>query len=141
MNKDETAVKKRITIILASNKYQKVSNALSIALAALACGMEAHILLFFDSITRFTIGHLNDIGDETPHHLHAAIKAGINRGAIQPLDKQLADAKELGLKVYACPNAMAAFEVSTKDLIEVDEVMGLISFIALVDGASSNWYI
>ena len=132
---------KRITIILSSSEYQRVSNALSIALAALSVGLEAYILLTFDSLNRFRKGHLNDMGEETPQRLQPAIQSGICGGPIQPLDEQLAVAREMGLKIYACPNAMATFKIARRELVEVDEVMGLISFMGIVDGAAANWYI
>jgi len=131
----------KITIILSNAAYDRVSYALCIAQAALSSGMEVYMLLVSEALGRFTRGRLNEIGDETPERLRAAMLAGLDRGSVQPLDEQVADAKHLGLKIYACPNAMATFEIAKRDLIEVDEVMGLTTFITIARGADVNWYI
>ena len=136
-----TGNKEMITIILHSTAYDRVSCALCLALAALSAGMEAHMLLTAEGIKRFTKDNLNGIGDETPLRLHTEIKEGLEKGAIQPLDEQLACAREMGLKIYACPNAMATYKVAKRNLVGVDKLMGLVTFIKLASGAQANWYI
>jgi peroxiredoxin family protein len=67
---------------------------------------------------------------------------GLESGVIQPLEAQLADAKKLGLKLHACPNAMAALNIGLSDLLdEVDNIMGLAAFLELARIAAINWYI
>lgn len=134
--------RERVTIILHSGAYDRAAYALSIALVSLASGLEVHILLTYEGLRRFTKGHLMDVGEETTAPVRANIQRGLESGSIAPLDSQLADAKRLGLKLYACPNAMAALNISTDDLPkEIDDIMGLTGFIALARSASVNWYI
>lgn len=134
--------KEQVTIILHSGSYDRASYALSISLVALASGMEVYMLLTFEGLRRFTRGHLADIGEETPPNLRTNIERGLESGAIQSLETQLANAKKLGLKLYSCPNAMAALSIGLSDLLdEVDEVMGLAAFLNLARSASVNWYI
>ncbi|MBM2825174.1 MAG: hypothetical protein HW402_838 [Dehalococcoidales bacterium] len=131
-----------ITIILHSGAYDRASYALSIALVALASGQEVHILLTFEGLRRFTKEHLGEIGAETPPGVITDIKQGMASGVIQPLESQLAGARKLGLKLYACPNAMAALNIALYDLREeVDSIMGLAGFLELARSASINWYI
>jgi peroxiredoxin family protein len=104
--------------------------------------MEVHLLLTFEGLRRFTKGHLADLGDETSSSVIVNIKRGLESGGIQSLETQLADAKKLGLKLYACPNAMAALNIGLSELLpEVDKVMGLAAFIQLASTAPVNWYI
>ncbi len=139
---DVSPNKERITIILHSGSYDRASYALSIALVALASGMEVHVLLTFEGLRRFTKGHLADIGEETSPNMRTHIKRGLESGSIQPLDAQLADARKLGLRLYACPNAMAALNITLSDLlVEVDSVMGVAAFLEFARSASVNWYI
>jgi peroxiredoxin family protein len=139
---DVSPNKERVTIILHSGSYDRASYALTIALVALASGMEVHILLTFEGLRRFTKGHLSDIGDETSPEVRANIEMGLESGVIQPLEAQLADAKKLGLKLHACPNAMAALNIGLSDLLdEVDNIMGLAAFLELARIAAINWYI
>jgi len=127
---------------LHSGAYDRASYALSIALVALASGMEVHMLLTFEGLRRFTKERLTDIGEETSPNVRTNIQRGLESGGIQPLDTQLADAKKLGLKLYTCPNAMAALNIALSDVLdEVDNVMGLAAFLELARTATINWYI
>ncbi len=51
-----------ITLILHSGAFDRASYALSIAQVSLASGMEAHMMVTFDGLRRFTKGHLSDMG-------------------------------------------------------------------------------
>ena len=142
MSVETSPGKEQVTIILHSGSYDRASYALSITLMALASGMEVHLLLTFAGLRRFTRGHLADIGEETPPNVSTNIERGLESGAIQSLETQLANAKKLGLKLYSCPNAMAALSIGLSDLLdEVDSVMGLAAFLKLARAASVNWYI
>ena len=134
--------RERVTIILHSGAYDRVSYALTLALVALASGMEVYILLTFEGLRRFTEGHLMDLGEETSASVRAGIERGLASGGIQCLETQLAEAKKLGLRLYACPAAMAALNITLGDLLEaVDGPMGLAAFLQIVRTATVNWYI
>ena len=134
--------KERVTIILHSGAYDRASYALTLALVALASGMEVDMLLTFEGLRRFTKGHLADIGEETSSSVRVNIELGLESGGIQPLEVQLADARKLGLKLYACPNAMAALNIGLSDLLdEIDSIMGVAALLQLARTASINWYI
>ncbi|MBI2860252.1 MAG: DsrE family protein [Chloroflexi bacterium] len=136
-----TTEKERVAIILHSGAYDRVSYALTLALVALASGMEVHILLTFEALRRFTRGHLMDLGEETALALREQIGRGLESGGIEPIEAQLSEARKLGLKLYACPNAMAALNIALADLLpEIDQVMGLAAFTRLARNAV-NWYI
>ena len=142
MTTDASPNRERVTIILHSGSYDRASYALTISLVALASGMEVHMLLTFEGLRRFTRGHLADIGEETSPNVRANIERGLESGGIQSLETQLADAKKLGLKLYACPNAMAALNIALRELLdEVDNVMGLATFLEFARNATINWYI
>ena len=132
----------KVTIILHSGAYDRASYALSMAQVALTFGLEAHMLLTYDGLRRFTRGHLKDIGEETSPAVRASIKRGLESGGIQSIEVQLADTKALGLKLYACPAAMANLNIAQEELIdEIDSIVGLGTFLGYARGASANWYI
>ena len=142
MTADVSPDKEQATIILHSGAYDRASYALTIATVALASGMDLHMLLTFEGLRRFTKGHLTDLGEETSPDVRANIERGLESGGIQSLEIQLADARKLGLKLYACPNAMAALNIGLNELLdEVDSVMGLTAFLEFARSASANWYI
>ena len=132
----------KVTIILHSGSYDRASYALTLALVALATGSEAHMLLTHGGLRRFTIGQLEEMADETPPQAKKDIEFGLMTGALNTLEKQLADAKELGMKLYACSGIMAAFNIRRDNLLpEVDEEIGLGTFLEIARAASVNWYI
>lgn len=134
--------KERMTIILHSGSYDRAAYALTMTLVALASEMEAHMLLTFAGLKRFTKGHLSNMGDETSIAIKTEIERGIEWGIIPTLDSQLAEAKKLGLKLYACPNAIASLNIPQNELLdEIDGIMGLAAFFKLVRTAVANWYI
>ncbi len=142
MTGDLSPDKERITIVLHSGSYDRASYALSIALVALASGMEVHMLLTFDGLRRFTKGHLGDTTEHTSQDVKENIELGLESGAVQPIETQLANAKQMGLKLYACPNAIAALNIDPGMLLEeIDSIMGLASFLAIARTAAVNWYI
>ena len=100
------------------------------------------MLLTFAGLRRFTKGNLSALGEETSSDVGANIARGLESGGVQPLEAQLAEAKKLGLKLYACPNAMAALNISYDELLEeIDTIMGLAAFLKLARAARRNWYI
>lgn len=134
--------KGHIAIILHSGSYDRVSYALSLAITGLAIGMEAHILLTYGGLKRFVKGHLEDIEDETDSQLKGYIAKGVASGGIQSIEAQLEDARKLGLKLYACASAMANLNIARNELVEeIDEVIGLVTFLKFARTATINWYI
>lgn len=129
-------------IILHSAAYDRASYALTLALVALATGMEAHMLLTHGGLRRFSQGRLEEMGEETAPQARKDMEFALMAGAVNSLERQLADAKELGLKLYACSGAMAILNLRRDDLLpEVDDTIGLASFLELARAASVNWYI
>ena len=142
MATDESKEKKqRVTIILHSGSYDRVTNALSLAIVALSMEMEVHVLLTYEGLRRFIKGHLED-PDGTDNELYGMMQKGIDSGRFHTIEEKLETAHEMGLKLYACTTAMATFGIEKKDLVdEVDEVMGLTTFTNLAKEAVINWYI
>jgi len=133
--------KQRVTIILHSGSYDRVTNALSLAIVALSMEMEAHILLTYDGLRRFIKGHLEDL-DGTDAGLFNMMQQGIDSGRFHTIEEKLETAHEMGLNLYACTTAMATLGIEKEDLVEeVDEIMGLTTFTILAKEAVINWYI
>ncbi len=131
----------RMTIVLHSGSYDRATNALSMAIIGLTLGMEAHILLTYEGLSRFAKGKLDDPYG-TDGELMAKMQNGVDSGRFHTIEEKLATAKEMGLKLYACTTACATLGVTKEDLVdEVDSVMGLTAFIQMARDAAINWYI
>lgn len=129
-------------MILYDGSFGRVSYALSIAMVASAGGMDVHILFAHGALKRLIKDHAEDMGDETDREIKEGIERGLAKGSIQSISQQLKDAKKVGLKVYACVNAMAILNVSRDELIgEVDKTMGLSTFLSLAENASITLFI
>jgi len=130
-----------MAIILHSGAYDRASSALSMALAGLSLGWQVDMLLTYGGLNRFTKGRLADLGEETPPAERNQIKHGLSTGGIRPLKDYLEDARALGLRIHACPTAMANLNISRDQLVpEVDQVTGLTSFLTMAVGADT-WYV
>ncbi|MBI2851444.1 MAG: DsrE/DsrF/DrsH-like family protein [Chloroflexi bacterium] len=130
-----------VTISLHSGSYDRVTNALSLSIICLAMGMDVTILLTYEALRRFVKGHLEDM-EGTDDEFQNLFHDGIERGSITSIEGKLTEAKNLGLKLYACPSAMATMNIVRQDLVdEVDDLMGLATFIGLARTAKINWYI
>jgi len=131
----------RMTIVLHSGSYDRVTNALSMAIIGLTVGMEAHILLTYEGLGRFVKGRLDD-PYATDGAMMAMMQRGIDSERFHTIEEKLVTAKEMGLKLYACTTACATLGVTKEDLVdEVDSVMGLTAFIQMARDAAINWYI
>ncbi len=131
----------QVAIILHSDSYDRVTNALSLASVCLAMGMGASILLTYEGLKRFVKGHFESM-EGTDGELHIMLQRGIDAGNIRAIEEKLVSAKGLGLKLYACTNAMSIMGLTLEDMVkEVDDVMGLATFIQFARNAAINWYI
>jgi peroxiredoxin family protein len=129
-------------IILHSGSYDRASYALTLALVALSMGMEASLLLTHGGLRRFSGDGLEEMDEGTPARLKQDFEFALMTGAVNSIEKQLADAKELGLRLYACTGAMAIADIRPEHLRpEIDEQIGLGVFMEIARTAAINWYI
>jgi peroxiredoxin family protein len=141
MTNDSKSKAERMTIILHSGSYDRVSNALSLATIGLSSGMEAYILLTYEAVGRFVKGHFEDTVGTEPD-MYKKMHQGIEAGKLHSIEDKLAIARDMGLKLYVCNTALATMGVDIEDMVdEVDDVMGLMAFIQLAKDAAINWYI
>src|SRR3989304_1880286 len=118
MTNDSSEIE-RVTIILHSESYDRVTNALSLAIISLAMGMEVHMMITYQAIRRFVKGHLEDM-DETDPEFQKMFQKGIGNGGIRSVTTKLDEAKKMGLNLYVCVNALTNMNHTKGDL--VDEV-------------------
>ena len=132
----------KIAIVLHSGAYDRANYALSIATVALAMGMEVHMIYTYGGFRRLIKGYTDDLGEETPREIKSIIQNGIKKGNIPPISKQIKEATRMGLKTYACVNAMANFNIAKDQLIsEVEKPMGIATFLELTKDAAKTLYV
>jgi len=116
----------KVTIILHSGDMDKVYSALIIGNGALAMGMEVSIYLTFWGLQRLQKGGLEKGPLSRMHMLGLGkwmIKQRMKKANVAPLEKLMADFKELGGKIIACDMTMEIMGLRREDLREdwIDE--------------------
>ncbi len=132
----------RVTMIVHDPAWDRVAYALSIATIALASGMECHALFTYGALKRLVEGKTDVLGPETSVAVRSELDRGLEKKSVIPLSRALKEARSFGLKIYACPAAMANLNISRDQLIaEVDKVMGLAAFLELARQSDLSYYI
>ena len=125
----------KVTMVINSGEYQRVSYALSMAKVAAALDMEVHMLFTYEGLERLIEGRSDELENITDANIRKKIKDALENGKILKLSEDLADAKKIGVKIYACVTAMSIMDVKNEELIkEVDQIMGLSQFLELCSG-------
>ncbi len=136
------ARKRKIALIFHDGNWDRVYYGLSVAVAALASDNDVHAMFTFGALKRLRRGRADELGDETSGEIHTLVKMGPARGKLPAIAEMLKDATALGIKLYACPAAMAFFDIKKEDLIPgVDCMTGLIGFLEMSQGASLSFYV
>jgi peroxiredoxin family protein len=116
----------RTTIIVHSGDMDKLYSALIIANGSLAMGMEVSLYFTFWGLERLKKGGLEKGVLSKMHMLGLGkwmVKMRMKKANVQPLDKLLADFKDLGGKIIACEMTMDIMGIKRQDLREdlIDE--------------------
>ncbi len=125
MNQNDTTTE-RVTMILHSGDMDKLYSTLIIGNGALAMGMEASIYFTFWGLQRLQKGRLEKGPLSKMHMLGLGkwmIKQRMKKANVAPLERLMADFKELGGKIIACDMTMEIMGISRQDLREdlIDE--------------------
>ena len=109
----------RTTIVVQSGDMDKLFSALIIANGSLAMGMEVSLYFTFWGLLRLRIGGL-DKGPLSKMHLLGLGKWMVRRRMAKakaaPLERLMADFKELGGKIIACEMTMEIMGIRKEDL-------------------------
>ena len=131
----------KVTMIIISGEYQRVSYAISIAKVAAALDMEVHMLFTYKGLERLIKGRSDELGNVTDANFLKKIKDALEKDKISKLSEDLVDANKIGVRIYACVTAMSIMNVKDEELIkEVNQVMGLSQFLELSRG-SITYYV
>jgi len=125
MNQNDTTTE-RVTIILHSGDMDKLYSALIIGNGALAMGMEVSIYFTFWGLQRLQKGGLEKGPLSKMHMLGLGkwmIKQRMKKANVAPLERLMADLKELGGKIIACEMTMEIMGLRRENLREdlIDE--------------------
>jgi len=131
-----TTDRKGLAIILHSGSYDRLYHGLSLALAASALGREVRLFFSYWALgcMKKNEPSLFNLDREAQAH-QEIIDKNIKAGHMRKLGELFTQAKELGVKFYACTQSMGLLNISRDELVnEIDKSMGITTFLAEVSG-------
>lgn len=153
-----------VSIVLFSNDFDKVMAALIIACGMAASGAKTGIFFTFWGLSvlrkeqapikekSFMSKLFGWMLPKGPNHLSlskmnmggagtAMMKKIMAEQNVTSLPKLISQARELGVKFIACEMAMDVMGITRDELIEVDEVAGVASFVAMAKNSNNTLFI
>ncbi len=135
---------KKFILFLHSGGYDKLYQAIMLAVTAASMGKTVHIFLFFWALRRFVLDELDevtfppDIKEEEKPLLEA-----VPQGNSNMLKEILREVSSMGnLKIYACSGAVKLMELDDEVVRnKVDDIIGLPTMLKMAEGADTQLYI
>ena len=137
----ENTDQEKVALIVNSASYDRVSYALSIANISAANLKDVYVFFTYGAVLRLLADRADEIGEETNAWIRESAKKGLENGSMRRISELLQFAKSFGVKIYACSAAIAFHNIREEELVTIDGVMGISSFLEKVQGASSILYI
>ncbi|GJQ58039.1 MAG: hypothetical protein D8M57_01435 [Candidatus Scalindua sp. AMX11] len=135
---------KKFILFLHSGVYDRLYQAIMLAVTAASMGSTVHIFLFFWALRRFVNGELDEITFPADiRENEKRLLEGVPQGSTNMLKEILEEVGELGnLKVYACSGAVKLMELD-EELVQskVDDIIGLPTMLKMAEGAETQLYI
>ena len=132
--------KKKLAIFANSDNYSDFRHMLSIIMAATSNGMEVNVF--------FSHGSLNQLIKEEPelsensNPTEKSITIALKNKKIQSHKEILKMIKETGsVKMFACSSSVAIMNIAKNELLNVDKIMGLTTFLIIVEQSDTVLYI
>ena len=130
-----------VCIFAESGEYVKFHNMLSITMASVANDMEVNIFFSYSALEKLKKEKINDMSFEN-NELKNKFKESIYSNKIQNIEQMIETLKETGLvKFYVCSASLNIMKINENDLLVVDGIMGLSTFLNKAENASIVLYI
>lgn len=133
---------KTISIFSHSGDYAKFYNMLSIAMASISNGMYAYIFFSYDALNRLKKDNINKLTFETNNNFEQYFSKAIKENKIQTIEQMINILKETNsVKFYVCSASLSIMKINIDELIEIDKIMGLTTFLNIAEKSSTVLYI
>jgi len=135
---------KRFVLFLHSGAYDKLYQAVMLAVTAASMGNKVYIFLFFWALKKFANDKIDiiespaGISDEDRRILEA-----VPQGQSNMLKELLNEVSKMGnLEIYACSGAVKLMELD-EELVKskVDDIIGLPTMLKMAEGAETQLFI
>ena len=135
---------KKFVLFLHSGAYDKLYQAIMLAITAASMGSKVYIFLFFWALRKFATGKIDEIDfpagiqDEERRLLE-----GVPQGSPDMLKELLGEVGKMGnLEIYACSGAVKLMELD-EDMVKdkVKDIIGLPTMLKMAEGAETQLFI
>ncbi|MEM3727528.1 MAG: DsrE/DsrF/DrsH-like family protein [Candidatus Bathyarchaeia archaeon] len=133
----------KLSIIISSEKLDKIYPAAILASTAAAMDWEAELFFTFWGLLALKKGYEpSEVSLDYAQYKDALSKA-IEQGSIPKWKNLIKEAKEKGkVKVYACSTTMGVFNIKKEDLEDfVDNILGAASFLSKAKDSQATLFI
>jgi peroxiredoxin family protein len=131
----------RLLLLCERGGFAPLHQAVSAAGAAIAAGRRCDLVLFHSALSRVTCGAMDDLEELTGEGL-GSYREALDSGRVRPVSAQLAEAREAGLRIYACSASVALLGLDPGELLGlVDDVVGWPTVLAWMDAADRVLYL
>ena len=130
-----------VCIFAESGEYVKFHNMLAITMASVANDMEVSIFFSYSALEKLKKEKINEMSFENSE-LKNKFSDAINSNKIQNIEQMIKTLRETGLvKFYVCSASLSIMNINENDLVIVDGIMGLSTFLNKAENASIVLYI
>lgn len=135
---------KKFVLFLHSGNYDKLYQAVMLAITSASMGNKVYIFLFFWALRKFVTDKIDVI--EFPDGMHEEDKRlleAVPQGQPNMLKELLSEVSKMGnLEVYACSGAVKLMELD-EELVKskVKEIIGLPTMLKMAEGAETQLFI
>jgi len=130
-----------VCIFAESGEYVKFYNMLAITMASVANDMEVSIFFSYNALEKLKKEKINEMSFENDE-LKNKFSDAINSNKIQNIEQMIKTLRETGLvKFYVCSASLSIMNINENDLVVVDGIMGLSTFLNKAENASIVLYI
>ena len=130
-----------VCIFAESGEYVKFHNMLAITMASVANDMEVSIFFSYNALEKLKKEKINEMSFENDG-LKNKFSDAINSNKIQNIEQMIKTLRETELvKFYVCSASLSIMNIDENDLVVVDGIMGLSTFLNKAENASIVLYI
>ncbi|MGR3301851.1 MAG: DsrE/DsrF/DrsH-like family protein [Candidatus Scalindua sp.] len=135
---------KKFVLFLHSGNYDKLYQAVMLAITSASMGNKVYIFLFFWALRKFVTDKIDVI--EFPDGMHEEDKRlleAVPQGQPNMLKELLSEVSKMGnLEIYACSGAVKLMELD-EELVKskVKEIIGLPTMLKMAEGAETQLFI
>ena len=135
---------KKFVLFLHSGNYEKLYQAVMLAITSASMGNKVYIFLFFWALKKFVTDKLDVI--EFPDGMNEEdrrLLEAVPQGQPNMLKELLSEVSKMGnLEIYACSGAVKLMELD-EELVKskVDDIIGLPTMLKMAEGAETQLFI